>query len=80
MADKKEKKTDKKEKKNITEKIIKKIKNYSGSVEDFLWSLKHGTSSSGSVGKPKKWGVEAEEKSSGGLIKGKPKLAKRGWK
>ena len=69
---------EKKSKKSITEKIIKRIKNYSGSIEDFLWSLKHGTSSSGSVGKQKEWGVE--KKSSGGLIKGKPKLAKRGWK
>ena len=75
---------EKKSKKSITEKIIKRIKNYSGSIEDFLWSLKHGTSSSGSIGKPKKWGVEVEEKSSGGraglLQGGKPKLAKRGWK
>ena len=71
MADKKSKK-----KKNITEKIIKKIKNYAGSIEDFL---EGSTTTDGSytIGKQEKWGVE---KSSGGLIKGKPKLAKRGWK
>jgi len=72
MAEKKSKK-----KKSITEKIIKKIKNYAGSIEDFL----EGSSSRNgnwTIGKQKEWGVD--KKSSGGLIKGKPKLAKRGWK
>ena len=79
MTDKKENKTDKKEKKNITEKIIKKIKTYSESIEDFLGGSDPET---GVIGKKridkKQWGVE--KKSSGGLITGKPKLAKRGWK
>ena len=69
---------DKKEKKSITEKIIKKIKNYAGSVEDFLEGSQK-KNGNWTIGKDrKKWGVE--EKSHGGLIKGKPKLAKRGWK
>ena len=72
---------DKKEKKNITEKIIKKIKNYAGSIEDFL---EGSTTTDGSytIGKQEEWGVE--KKSSGGraglLQGGIPKLAKKGWK
>ena len=77
MADKKLKK-----KKNITEKIIKKIKNYAGSIEDFLEGSET-TNGSWTIGTDKKkWGVE--EKSSGGraglLQGGIPKLAKKGWK
>ena len=74
MADKKLKK-----KKNITEKIIKKIKNYAGSIEDFLEGSHTSSTGETVIGKDKKqWGVE--KKSNGGLITGKPKLAKRGWK
>ena len=81
-TDKKENKTDKKEKKSITEKIIKKIKNYAGSIEDFLEGSSTSQTGEMIIGKQKEWGVE--KKSSGGraglLQGGIPKLAKKGWK
>ena len=72
----------KKKKKNIAEKI----KKFSESIKDFVG----GTTgiikdSSGNksiiIGKQKKYCSQAEEKkANGGLISGKPKLAKKGWR
>ena len=47
-------------------------------VDDVSDLLKHGIQ--GSVEKTKKKYGDRENKSIGGLISGKPKLAKKGWK
>jgi len=64
-----------KKKKNIAEKI----KKFSESIQSFIEGSQKGDTFI--IGKQKKYGEAAKEKkANGGLISGKPKLAKKGWK